>query len=454
MRNKSLQLVVLLALFGTMVVSAAEKDSIKAAKKAAVKERIKEEWNAHFKFYGFVRGFLNYDTRENYTANGGLYFFAPKDQKLNEYGQDLNAVSNLQYVCLTSRLGIDVVDYRYKNTYFNAKVECDFGFTAAKTNVYALLRLRHAYVTAEWRDLDIAGNKKADLKLLMGQWWHPVSFPMPLVLGFDGGCPFDISNRSPQITFTSTFDKKYSLIVAAVFQAQYTSTGPEGMNVNYQKYGLIPEGFLSFAYSDNGFTLRTGVNVTTLRPRKYGTDAKGVEVIVDDRISSFIPFIGLEYKHKDLLVSAKTMYAQSGEHLNLMSGYGVSGVNENGNWTYTPMQSNSTWLFIQYGSKYKGSILGGYYKNFGTVKPLHQFEDGSYKYFSTAGACCDPGVLEAWRVAPRFQVQFGKFSVGLEYQCSAVKYGDASKMNEYGLALENQHWVYNHRVMACVQYAW
>ena len=35
----------------------------KAEKKALRKEKAKKEWKAHFKFYGFARSYLTYDTR-------------------------------------------------------------------------------------------------------------------------------------------------------------------------------------------------------------------------------------------------------------------------------------------------------------------------------------------------------------------------------------------------------
>lgn len=430
--------------------SSAEADLIKAAKKAARKERAKEEWNAHFQFYGFAREYLTYDSRQGYAPDDGLYYFVPKDHNYNAYGDDLNATPEFRFLHITSRLGLNIHGYRYKNTEFGAKIETDFDFQVSTTAAVAL-RLRHFYFTMGWNDLDIAGGKKADLQLLMGQTWHPISTGYADLMSYETGSPFDVSNRSPQITFDATFDKKFNLQAALVVQFQYSSVGPDGRGVNYMRYGLTPEAFAAFTFKDKGFMARAGVNVLSIKPRKYGVDDAGVQVKVKDRITTFVPFAYFEYRNRSLLVNLKTSYGQAGEHINLMSGYGVSDMSDPaGSRIYTPLQSSSTWAYVQYGTKFIGAVFGGYFKNFGSIDPLVSTSK-EYLYINNF---CDPGLTQAWRIIPAFKVQLGKFLFGVEYHYTAAQYGDPASINDHGIATEGLHWVGNHRVLAMFQYAW
>ena len=420
----------------------------KAEKKALRKEKAKKEWKAHFNFYGFARSYLTYDTRQGFAPISGLYYFVPKDVNLNEYGQDLNATPEFRYLSITSRLGLDVKDYRYKSTHFGAKIEADFAFSANGTFAVAL-RLRHAYFTMMWKDLPIANNKTAKVQMLFGQTWHPISRGNCETLSFDTGSPFDVSNRSPQITMDATFDNRFTLTASLVAQMQYVSTGPEGASSAYQRYGLIPEALLAFTYSDKGFTTRIGVDVLSIRPRKTGLDANGVEVLVKDRVTSFTPYLFMEYRHKDFLINAKTSYAEAGEHINLISGYAVTKMRADGTWEYTPLHSSSTWMFIQYGSKYIGSVFGGYFKNLGTYEPIC---DAEHVYVNGQSS---PGINQYWRIIPSFKVRLGKFMVGVEYHYTAAQYGDATTRNlTNGIVENNLHWVGNHRILALFQYSW
>lgn len=420
----------------------------KAEKKALRREKAKKEWKEHFKFYGFARSYLTYDTRQGFAPISGLYYFVPKDVQLNEYGQDLNATPEFRYLSITSRLGLDVNGYRYKDTYFDAKIEADFAFSANGSLAVAL-RLRHAYFTMSWKDLPIANNKTAKVQMLFGQTWHPISRGNCETLSFDTGSPFDVSNRSPQITMDATFDKKFTLTASLIAQMQYVSTGPKGSTSEYQRDGLVPEALLAFTYSDNGFTARAGVDVLSIKPRKVGKDANGVDVLVKDRITTVNPYLFLEYKYKDFLINAKTTYAEAGEHINLVSGYAVTKIREDGTWEYTPLHSSSTWMFIQYGSKYIGSVFGGYFKNLGTYEPIL---DADHVYVNGQSS---PGINQCWRIIPSFKVRLGKFMVGMEYHYTAAQYGDNATRNlTNGIVENNLHWVGNHRILALFQYSW
>ena len=141
--------------------------SFAASKESKDNAPVKEHLQNHFKFYGFIRNFFAFDTRESTAGTGDLFYYLPKDQKLNELGDDLNAMPSFRFLALTSRVGVDVSGYQVGSTSFGAKFEADFysglssSATSSKINGAAQLRLRQAYVTIGWKDLPMSGDAKA-----------------------------------------------------------------------------------------------------------------------------------------------------------------------------------------------------------------------------------------------------------------------------------------------------
>ena len=118
MKKSILVLVALLIAFAPAYAQEANKE----AKKAEVKSHLKQ----HFKPYGFIRNYFTYDSRESISGTGDLYNYQPKDQNLNAYGDDLNATSTFRFLSLTTRVGLNIVDYKWRNTEFSGKIEADF----------------------------------------------------------------------------------------------------------------------------------------------------------------------------------------------------------------------------------------------------------------------------------------------------------------------------------------
>lgn len=444
----------------TMSVSAQDKVSAdttattsdkeaKAEKKAKRKEEVKQHIQEHYKFYGFIRNFFTVDTRENKAGSFDLFYYLPKDVDLNEYGDDLNQQTSFRYLALTTRLGVDVQQYKYKSTEFGAKIEADFYCTNAGGNV-ATLRLRHAYATTAWSNLPIAGGKTARVCMTYGQTWHPISTGAPDDISFELGAPFNAYNRSPQITMDATFDKKYVITASLLYQMQYRSTGPNGTSGDYIKYGCTPEAFLAFTYKNKGFMGRVGVDVLSIKPRNTGVDAAGVTVKVSDRITTATPYIYLEYKYKDLTLKGKSVYSSAGEHIYMMSGYAVSDKDfEDGHYEYTPLHCSSSWITILYGQKVQGALFAGYIENLGTYKPITSEND---LYFNSNGF---PNLNRMYRIVPSIRYNLWKFTLALQYHFTSVQYGDKS----LGINLDNAkydqglHWVSNHRVEAMIKFS-
>ena len=447
---------------------------------------VREERKNHFKFYGFIRNFFAFDTRESVASLGDLFYYLPKDVAMNEDGsQDLNAQTSFRFLALTSRLGVDVSGYKVGRTSFGAKVETDFYAGLTGSSGTAQLRLRQAYMTVGWDNLKMARDGKAAVTLKLGQAWHPMAADQPHVLALETGTPFNPFSRTPQVLMDASLGRHFIISAGALWQMQYQSAGPAGSSADYIKYGCTPEGYFGLTFrTSTGFLARAGVSVLSIKPRRTGTglyyDSGNVlserTVKVSDRITTASPYLYLQYSKGSFEVKAKTVFSQAGEHMNLMSGYGISmmspdiaeaassGVTSDGHYEYVPLRASSTWASISYGRKFQVMLMGGYIRNLGSADPFvtDMTEDGvdyvddSHVYFSKNGFS---NLNSMWRVVPTFAYNVGKFTFALELNVTSAQYGDykVSGGKRYldaatGLAKDNLHWVTNHRVQMMVRF--
>ena len=474
----------LLSLFVACSVLAAEKPSADAS--------AKDHLQNHFKLYGFIRNFFVFDSRESKAGTGDLFYYLPLDRNMNEAGtEDLNATASFRFLALTSRLGVDVSGYHIGNVHFGAKVEGDFYSGLSKitspvgltgnTNVSgtAQARLRQAYATITWKDLPLSGEKKASVGLKIGQAWHPMATDMPHVFSLEAGAPFGPFSRTPQVTMDANLGENWTLSAAAIWQMQYQSSGPSGSSAEYIKYACTPEMFAGVSFKSKGFLARAGVDVLSIKPRNVGTAlvtvpdltssepnaTKQIEskVKVSDRKTSLLYYLYAQYSYKSFSVKAKTTYGESGEHMNLMSGYAKVGENEDGSWNYASLRSSSSWLSMSVGKKWQGVLYLGYIKCLGLAgKYADKFVQKSDIYFCSNGFS---NINQMYRINPQLIYNIGKLNVGLEYQWTSVQYGkyvdgvvqvDGAAKNVSGLtgglATEGLHWVGNHRINLMVKY--
>ena len=160
---------------------------------AAAEKEQKAEPKNNFKFYGFIRNYFAFDSRESVSGTGDLFYYLPKDVSMKD-GIDVNDQASFRFLALTSRLGVDVSGYSIGNVHFGAKVEGDFyaglsNSSNANASVYfpgntkisgtAQGRLRQAYATVTWKELPLGVNSKASVGLKIGQAWHPMGADHP-----------------------------------------------------------------------------------------------------------------------------------------------------------------------------------------------------------------------------------------------------------------------------------
>lgn len=456
-----------------------EKSETAKGEKAEKKEAVKSHLQQHFKFYGFIRNFFTYDSRESWSGTGDLYYYQPKDENWNQTEaeaaasgvprEDLNAKGTFRFLSLTTRVGVNILGYKWRGTEFGGRIEADFyaGLSTKGTGTHSVsgaaqLRLRQAYMTFGWDSLKM-GKDYARVDLTIGQTWHPLAGDLCDALALTSGAPFGPFNRSPQVKMDARLGKYVTLTAAGMWQMQYLSIGPDGQSAEYIAYSKTPEAYLGLSVHDKGFLMRAGVDVLSIKPRQIGkvipTPGDTVSVKVSDRITTFSPFIFLQYRQGNFSIKAKSVFAEAGEHMNMNGGYGVKAVNADGSWEYTPTLTSSSWVSIVYGGKVgkqedkqpqrlQGILFGGYVHNFGTKDVLATNTNGTFVgyYYPRSNA-----MNQMWRLSPTLLYTVGKFQVGLEYEITSVQYGKGG-LNEHGLALNNLHWVTNHRVQLMTRY--
>ena len=478
------------------IVSIASALTAFAAEPAVKDTPVKDHLQNHFKLYGFIRNYFVYDSRESVSGTADLFYYLPKDVSIvnggTEYEMDKNAAASFRFLALTSRLGVDVSGYHIGNVHFGAKVEGDFysGLSSvddtknpgvktwfpANTKIMgtAAARLRQAYATITWKDLPMCNDQKASVGLKIGQAWHPMAADMPHVFSLEAGAPFGPFSRTPQVTMDASLGNNWILSASAIWQMQYQSAGPVGSSAIYMKYGKTPEIYLGLTYKYKGFLARAGADLVSIKPRVFGTKVvdtptdenpsktTSYTVRVSDRKTSLLYYLYAQYSYKSFAIKAKTTYGEGGEHMNLMSGYAKIGDNPDGSWNYASLRNSSSWLSMSVGKKWQGVLYLGYVKNLGLAKPS---ENGPIAkndvYFCGNGFS---NINQMYRINPQLIYNIGKLNVGLEYQWTAVQYGEYLKavlspgadpvdsLNQYGLADKNLHWVGNHRVNLMVKY--
>jgi len=430
---------------------------------AAEKEQKAEPKN-HFKFYGFIRNYFVYDSRESKSGTGDLFYYLPLDVKMNENKtEDLNATSSFRFLSLTSRVGVDVSGYSINNVHFGAKVEADFysglssasdvkGYFPSNTKISgtATARLRQAYATVTWKELPMGTDSKASVGLKIGQAWHPMAADHPHLFSLEVGAPFGPFSRTPLVQMDANLGEHWVVSAAAIWQMQYQSAGPVGTSALYMKYGKTPEMYAAVAFKTKGFLLRAGVDMVSIKPREQAK-VNDVTVKVSDRKTSVLGYVYTQYSHKKFAVKAKTTFGEGGEHMNLMSGYAKVGANPDGSWEYASMRNSSSWLSMSYGKKWQGVLFLGYVKNLGLAEAASGPIAKGNVYFCSNGYS---NINQMYRVNPQVIYNIGKMNIGLEYQWTSVQYGeyDNDCLNKFALADKNLHWVGNHRVNMMVKF--
>lgn len=316
-------------------------------------------------FTGFVRNDFIYDSRRNVDACDHLLDFFPQRPIFDDNGDDINAVGTAQFLNTFSRIGSRFTGLEMGKVKVSAYIEFDFTGGAYTPTV----RLRHAYTQFDW----------PKSKLLFGRAWHPtfIEKVYPSTLNENTGLPFQVFNRSPQLRFTHTLGNNLDLILAAVYQFDYSNTGPDGKTYHYQRDALIPNLHAQLQFYNENWVLGAAIDFKSIMPRTYTTGSQGT-FKTNEKLNTFAALAYLKYSKDKFELKAKSMYGQNVCESLLPSGYAVASVNSGtGYETYTPFNHVYNWVNFTYGGAWKFGLYVGYLKNLGTsenpVGPFYGF---------------------------------------------------------------------------------
>ena len=383
-----------------------------------------------FKFYGFVRNYACYDTRESLTSNSEQFYYMPKDEKPDANGNDINAQPNIMLLSITTRLGLNITGPEFLGANTSAKIEADFaGFGTSNT----VLRIRQAYAKMDWEKNSV----------LVGQAWHPMMGDMmPDVFSLETGAPFTPFSRTPQLRYDYR-NKGVTLTATALYQFQYTSYGPDGASFNYARNAIVPELYFQAMYKNGGFQAGAGVDLLTIKPRQQYEFNGATYKCGEAPVVSITPTVFASYKKDNWGVKGRFTYAQNAAHLSMISGYGVTAVHDNGEQEYGTINSVSGWIDATYKQPLKKGYLtyccfAGYTKNLGCeadiTGPIYMRGEKNMDYM--------------WRIAPSILYTHNAMQIGIEYNPTTVGYGTPD--SDY--SIYNPHTVTNHRICAMLKY--
>ena len=381
-----------------------------------------------YDFYGFIRADLFYNSRKSVAPVDGNFYLFPLNEEFDEDGNDLNEMHNGDFICYTSRLGLNVKGLRIGKAKLSANVEVDFGGSGKEG---AVLRLRKAYMVCDW----------SKHHLLVGQTWHPLfGTVIPDILNLSTGAPFQPFNRSPQIRYQ--FDvRNFRLTTAALWQVQYKSNGPLGPSADYLKHSLLPELYVGGDWNgENGLQVGAGADLISICPRQNSVWNDNVYK-VNERMTSVSYEIHAMYHTNKWYVAAKSLLASSLDHTALLGGYGVHSINPaNGKQKYTAFNHSTSWINVTYGKTWKPSFFVGYTKNLGTNNSLIS-EDAVY------GSGLDIDTLLDTQIALSYN--HNHLQVGLETSICSAWYGEINTRNG---RVNHAHVVSNYRVLALLMF--
>ncbi|MEA4937746.1 MAG: hypothetical protein VB102_14090 [Paludibacter sp.] len=376
-----------------------------------------------YDIYGFIRNEFYYNSRLNEEVIDGIFNLFPKPTSFNNSGVDENAVPQAEMISVATRLGLNIKGKTIAGANSSAKVEVDF---AGSGSYYFLIRLRQAYMQLDW-------DKTS---LLAGQTWHPMfGSVLPTGVSYNAGVPFQPFNRSPQLRINHHITPSLSLMAAAIYQMQYTSSGPSGASAEYMKKALQPDLFGGLEYKNAAWTSGLGIDYKRIKPdHSY--------------ISSISALAYAQYIKSMWQVKAKALIGQNlSDHL-MPGGYGVSSSSNPGERVYTNINSFSSWLNVVYGKTWQVGVFSGYLQNLGSGMNLlaenDKFTIYGRGFYSNSQEMLDRLV----RVAPMLIYNLPDFSVGLEYNLTQATYG---KVNANGRVSQAYN-VNNHRIQASVCY--
>ena len=353
-----------------------------------------EEKDEGFRFFGFVKHDMFYDSRAMVAARQGQFSLYPAPVLNNEAGNDRNDVPQFHMLAIQSRLGVESPSFEAFGAQARGFVEgAFFGNIESDINGF---RLRHAFVELSWNGRH---------RLLTGQYWHPMFAvnAVPGVVAFNTGAPFKPFSRNPQVRYTfSPGSTEY--IAAAMSQIDFASQGgtyPLRRSGIPNLHGQIRQHF-------GHFIAGAGVDFKALRPDILSGE---------EYVYSFAGTAFGTYTSGNTRVMAQFTYGQNlFDHL-MLGGIGLDqpDPDDSLNYSLINISSGAAWMDISHGNRFRGGLFAGYTQNFGAEEAF----SGGTALPAYRGA----DIESVWRIAPRAEWNSGPVRLSLEAEISTAAYG-------------------------------
>jgi hypothetical protein len=374
-----------------------------------------DEKKIKLKVNGFVKNDFFWDSRQTITAREGQFLLFPAAVSEDADGNDINAVPNLNFLAVQSRVSLGITGPDVLNAKVSAKIEGDF-FAQANDNIN-LLRLRHAYINMKWENAE----------LLFGQYWIPmfVTGCFPGTVSFNTGTPFQPFGRSPQVRFTYNFGPAKFIAIAHT-QRDFQSAGPGGATSSYLRNSSMPEFSAQFHFGDGkNFLAGFGGGFKQIVP-EFKTDSSYSS---NERVSSFSSIAFLKVKTSPITFKLEGIYGQNMRDVLSIGGIARTELLDPARdiYAYSPLTTMSGWIDIQTnGEKFQFGIFGGYSQNLGTVDDINnEIIEGDADFLFGLGT----SIQSIYRVSPRIVFNAKPVRLAFETEYTVAQYGSAIDNN-------------------------
>jgi hypothetical protein len=364
------------------------------------------------KFSGYVKSDLLWDSRQTVDIREGHFLLYPKPELLDPDGNDINAKASYNFLNIQSRIRLDIKGPDALGAKTSGAIEGEF-FGMSDNDINGF-RLRHAYVKLNWKTTE----------LLIGQFWHPmfITSSYPEVVSFNTGAPFLVFSRNPQVRLTQDI-KGFRVIVTALSQVDFKSTGPDGPSTKYIRNSAIPSMNLNLEYSkkntEKGKEFLVGIagNFKRLIPRLQSDSGYKTT----EGINSLAGMAYVKLGFPKVMVKAAGLYGQNMYDYTMIGGYCTDAVGPEAQAfvSYVNVTTLATWAEVMTtGKKMQGGLFIGYSKNYGINSKDLLNESVTGPYYSRGS---NIGYL--YRISPRFIWNINKLRIAPEIEYTVAGYG-------------------------------
>lgn len=372
-----------------------------------------EEAKFGIKFSGFVKNDFFIDSRQTICAREGHFLLWPAPQRLDEYGNDINAQPTFNMLAIQSRLSGKISGPDAFGAKTSGLLEGDF-FAQANDNIN-LFRMRHAYVKLNWTRFEV----------LAGYTWNPlfVTDCYPGTVSFNTGAPLQSFARNPQFRFTYTTGN-FKILAAALSQIDYVSRGAEGPNCKYLRNSATPDMHFQIHYGiedpehGRGFLLGGGMAYKSIAPRLESEMSPDEIYQVNELVHGITAMAFTKISTEAATVKLQFRYGENIADVLAISGFGVKEITNpvTGEQSYTPLTSMACWGEIHSNGNPQVGIFGGMMYNSGTKEAMSDPANAVY------GLAQDIRYL--YRISPRIIYNAGKVRLALEMEYTGAAYGE------------------------------